>query len=315
MLTELTPSDPRFPREVVAAAYAAGLGSLREVEHRLAAALADILARPGSLVLGVVAFRIGMELGVEKSVGIGLACGVEYVRTAFQVFDDLPVLDHTRTRHGATCLHIQHGERFAVLAALAFFNRGRALLWNVMQPVADPDRLRRARGLIEDCLGLDGWIGGRADNFGKWPERQNLRQVLAVARKKIPAMVRLSVILPALVGNASEREMMLLDRLALLRGLAHQVAEDVEHARRGMHGNRMPSGTWRPSFVAAQGEPGAVTLFRRLERMADRVERMLPGGSLRWGSVRELRPLSPLELRALVPGGELILPISGMSTV
>ncbi|MBN8457339.1 MAG: polyprenyl synthetase family protein [Verrucomicrobia bacterium] len=301
----MSPFDPRFPREAVAAAFRAAMGSLTRVDHRLAAAIADTLARPVSSDLGVVTFRIGLEVGLGAKVGIGLACGVAYLRTALQILDDLPVFNGSRLRQDTPCLHIRHGEKIATLAALAFLNRGSTLLWSAMQDGPHPDRLRRARGLIEDCLGLHGWIGGRADEFGKWPERQNLRQVFAVARKKIPSMVRLSVMLPALIGDASEREIMLLDRLALLRGLAHQVADDLEHARRGMHGNRMPSGTWRPSFVAAQGESGAVTLFRRLERMADRVERMLPGESLRWGSVRELRPLSPLELRALGTGGEL----------
>ena len=64
-------NSDRWWRQRTAAAHAAlansythGLGPLARVEPRLEAALRDVLARPGSLVRAVVAYLVGVEMGM-----------------------------------------------------------------------------------------------------------------------------------------------------------------------------------------------------------------------------------------------------------
>jgi putative ABC transport system permease protein len=144
---------------VLAAGFRQGMPGVGE--PRLAAAMGDLLARPGSLVRAVVAYLVGIEMGMLEESARAVACGIEYLHTASLVFDDLPAMDDARTRRGAPCLHVVHGEAMAMLAGLALVNRGYSLLWQGMRgaPLA---RREEAGHLVDECLGMNGVIGGQA---------------------------------------------------------------------------------------------------------------------------------------------------------
>jgi geranylgeranyl pyrophosphate synthase len=258
----------------------------------LAAAVGDLLARPGSLVRAVVAYLVGIEMGMLEESARALACGIEYLHTASLVFDDLPAMDDARTRRGAPCIHVVHGEAMALLAGLALINRGYALLWQGMRD-ATPARREEAGELVDECLGIHGLTGGQAYDLAGWRGEQDPAEVAEVAAKKTGALLRLTVGLPALCGRASRRELQLLDRLALLRGLAYQAADDLKDVL----GNEADTGKsagrdeelGRPNLVAAEGVDAAFRHFLRLQEAADRVEAALPGPAERWGMLRLLR--------------------------
>ena len=77
-----------------------------------------MVARPGSLVRAVTAYLVGIEMGVAEEAARAVACGIEYLHTASLVFDDLPAMDDARTRRGAPCPHVVHGEAVAMLEQL-----------------------------------------------------------------------------------------------------------------------------------------------------------------------------------------------------
>lgn len=282
-------------REVLTAGFRQGLGKIGE--PRLAAALGDLLARPGSMVRATVAYFVGIEMGMLEESARAIACGVEYLHTASLVFDDLPAMDDARTRRGAPCIHVLHGEAMALLAGLALVNRGYALLWQGMRD-APLNRRMEAGRLIDDCLGIDGVIGGQAYDLAGWRDQQDPAEVAGVAAKKTGALLRLSVVLPALCGRATRREIQLLDRLALLRGLAYQAADDLkdvlgDETASGKSGGR-DAELGRPNLVAAEGFDAAIKRFGRLQETADRVEAGLPGPAERWGMLAMLRVAPPL---------------------
>ena len=95
-------------------AFANGMGVLGRIEPRMAAAMHDILARPGSLVRATTCYLIGIEMGVPEKSARAMACGIEYLHTASLIFDDLPAMDDARTRRGAACVHVVHGEAIAM---------------------------------------------------------------------------------------------------------------------------------------------------------------------------------------------------------
>lgn len=281
-------------REVLAAGFRQGMGPIGE--PRLAAALGDLLARPGSLVRAVVAYLIGIEMGLLEESARALACGVEYLHTASLVFDDLPAMDDARTRRGAPCIHVVHGEAMATLAALALVNRSYFLLWQGMRG-ATLARRDEAGELVDECLGINGLTGGQAYDLSGWRGEQDPADVAAVAARKTGALLRLTVGLPALCGRGTHREIQLLDRLALLRGLAYQAADDLKDVL----GNEADTGKsagrdeelGRPNLVAAEGFDAAVKRFTRLQETGDRVEAALPVPAERWGMLRLLRVEPP----------------------
>lgn len=281
-----------------------GMERMDQAEPRLAAALADLLARPGSLVRSVTAYLIGTELGMGEQAARALACGIEYLHTASLVFDDLPAMDDARTRRGAACVHVSHGESLAMLAALALVNRGYALLWQGIYR-SNQARQAEAAAWVDARLGIHGVIGGQAYDLSGWRADQNAADVSAVAARKTGDLLRLTLVIPALLGQATRREIQLLDRLAVLRGLAYQAADDLKdvltpEAASGKTGGRDEQ-LGRPNLVAAQGVPAAMARLQRLGRTADRVQAALPGPSERWGMLTLLRVPQPDRFAELKP--------------
>ena len=117
----------------------------------LAAALADLLARPGSMVRAVTAYLVGIEMGVPEEAARALPAASN-ICTPRRWFSTTCRRWTTRVlRRGAACLHVVHGEAVAMLAALALVNRGYALLW---QAIGGASGQRAAPGPA------DGWTRG-----------------------------------------------------------------------------------------------------------------------------------------------------------
>lgn len=275
-----------------------GMGRLDRVETRLAAALQDVLARPGSLVRATLAYLTGIEMGVREEHARAIGCGIEYLHTASLIFDDLPAMDDARMRRGAACVHVVHGEAVAILAALALVNRGYALMWQGIH-AANSKRRGLAGDWVDARLGVAGVLGGQAYDLSGWRGVQSAADVSAVAARKTADLLRLTVVLPAMVGRATPKEIRLLDRLALLRGLAYQAADDVKDVLSpeedsGKSGGRDEE-LGRPNLVTAEGLPAAMRRFHRLNEMGDRVQAMLPGEPERWGMLDLLRVPTPAE--------------------
>lgn len=268
-------------------------------EPRLAAALQDILARPGSLVRAVVAYLVGIEMGVAEESARAMACGIEYLHTASLIFDDLPAMDDARMRRGAACVHVVHGESVAMLAALAMVNRAYSMVWQGIHR-ADPKRRAAAGEWVDGRLGIGGVIGGQAYDLSGWRGEQNAADVSEVAARKTGDLLRLSLVLPAIVGRGTSREIQILDRLALLRGLAYQAADDLKDVispedDSGKTGGR-DEALGRPNLVVAEGLPAAVRRFRRLSDVGDRVQAALPGSAERWMMLEMLKVPMPVSV-------------------
>lgn len=298
----MTP-DAWWPRQIgcakgiMASSVASGMGPLDSVEPRLAAALQDVLARPGSLVRATLTYLMGIAMGMREEGAQALGCGIEYLHTASLVFDDLPAMDDARVRRGATCVHVVHGEAVALLAALALINRGYALLWQGIGP-ATAKRRATAGAWIDARLGVAGVLGGQAYDLSGWRGGQTAADVSAVAARKTADLLRLTLVLPALAGRGTPREIQLLDRLALLRGLAYQAADDVKDvlcpvAESGKSAGRDEE-LGRPNLVSAEGLPAALRRYRRLGETGDRIQAALPGAPERWGMLALLKVPPPV---------------------
>jgi geranylgeranyl diphosphate synthase, type II len=290
-------------RSMVATAYQEGMGPLKNVETRLAAALRDVLAKPGSLTRALIAYLMGMEMGVAEETARGLACGIEYLHTASLIFDDLPAMDDARLRRGMPCLHVAHGEAVAMLAALALINRGYSLVWQAVGKARTPQRREDASALVEECLGTGGLVGGQAYDLCGWRDGQTAGDVMEVARRKTATLLRLPLVLPAIIGNGSQREIQLLEKLGLLRGLSYQAVDDLKDVMLGEEASGKSSGRdeimGRPNLVAAEGFQPALQRLRKMMRIADQVQEKLPGNPERWNMLSLLRVTLPMTTKVV----------------
>lgn len=290
-------------KSIVATAYQQGMGPLDQLEPRLSAALHDVLAKPGSLTRALIAYLMGMEMGLAEETARGLACGIEYLHTASLIFDDLPAMDDARLRRGMPCLHVAHGEAVAMLAALAMINRGYSLLWQAVAKARSKERQARATQLVEECLGTAGLIGGQAYDIRGWREGQTAHEVIEVARRKTATLLRLPLVLPAIIGSGSDREIQALERLGLLRGLSYQIVDDLKDVMMADDASGKSSGRdelmGRPNLVSAEGFQPALQRLRKMMRIADEVQRRLPGNPERWGMLSLLRVTIPMTAKVV----------------
>ena len=289
-------------KALMAGSFTHGMGGMRRAEPRLAAAIKDVLSHPGSLVRAVTAYLIGIEMGLPEQAARAVGCGIEYLHTASLVFDDLPAMDDARTRRGIACIHVTHGEPVAMLAALALINRGYAMIWQGIRHAAPANR-ELAGEWVDARLGVHGVIGGQAHDLSGWRGDQDAAEVSEVAARKTADLLRLTLVLPAIIGRGTPREIRLLDRLAMWRGLAYQAADDIKDVICPDIASGKTSGRdeelGRPNLVAAEGLPAALRRFHRLTLAGDRVQAALPGDPARWGMLDPLRVAAPPMLSAM----------------
>jgi geranylgeranyl pyrophosphate synthase len=259
-------------------AFAAYLPLPPTLEPHLRDALQQILGNAGSLVRSQIVLQMSGAYGVPHSQAKQLAIGLEYFHTASLLFDDLPCMDNAVERRGAPCVHLEFGESGAILAALAIINRAYSLTWQSVY-ACPPERQTRAIAYVEQHLGIGGLLNGQSLDLHYARLPHDLRTTERVAFGKTVSLIRLTVVLPALLGGAPPSELLLLDRIAKYWGLSYQIVDDLKDvlqspAEVGKTVSRDAS-LDRPNIALAVGIPAAVERLERFIRIGDETVRRL----------------------------------------
>lgn len=264
----------------------------RGTESHLAGALMETLHHPGSMIRAELAYRIASVFGLAEKRAEALGIALEYFHTASLLFDDLPAMDDARTRRGMTCVHRVHGEGAAMLAALALINRAYALIWKSVAGIA-PGAQGNALSYLEMYLGISGLLNGQSQDlhFAEMPRRR--RDPQAVAMGKTVSLIRLSLVLPALVGQAGEVEIRLLERLAVFWGLSYQMLDDIKDVLHsddsyGKTGAR-DAQLYRPNLALSIGVEECLDRIDRLMALDAKIVARLTRRNEQLGFLRDVR--------------------------
>ena len=207
--------------------YKASLPVSETVAPHLRQALAHVLDNPGSMVRPEIIYRLCRAYNIAEQPAEDLALAVEYFHTASLLVDDLPCMDNATERRGKGCVHVEYGEADAILAALAIVNRAYSLAWRAASTV--PSGTQRAvLEFLEQYLGVGGLLTGQSMDihYGSLPH--TLETVERIAVGKTVSLIRLTLVLPALLGEAKDVEIGYLDQLAVSWGLSYQLVDDVK---------------------------------------------------------------------------------------
>jgi geranylgeranyl pyrophosphate synthase len=262
------------------------------LEPHLRNALEKTLGNPGSLVRSQIVLQMAAACGVPDLHARKLAIALEYFHTASLLFDDLPCMDNAVERRGAPCVHVEYGESGAILTALAIINRAYALSWQAVA-AAPPERQTEALAYIEQHLGVSGLLNGQSLDLHYSTLAHDLRTTEQIAVGKTISLIRLTVVLPALVGGAPPEELRLLDRVARYWGLSYQIVDDLKDvlqsaAETGKTAARDIS-LDRPNIALAIGVPASIDRLERLVELGDRVLRRLQSRRPALSFLRRLR--------------------------
>jgi len=268
-------------------------------DPHLKATLDEVLGNPGSLVRPEIVGKMFSAYALPEANAIELGIALEYFHTASLLFDDLPCMDDAQERRGEPCIHVKFGQSQAILAALALINKAYALTWRAIagceqsgcaqsgsaQTGSGPTRQQTAIAYLERYLGVGGLLNGQSMdlNYASLPHDQQTTERIAIG--KTVSLIRLTLVLPGILGGASPAELQLLERVALCWGLSYQIVDDLKDvlhtpAESGKTGSRDAS-LGRPNIALVAGVPHAVERLTRLinigDRMLARVVRLRPG--------------------------------------
>ncbi len=254
------------------------------LEPHLREALSRVLNNPGSLMRPEIVLQVALGYGLPEGLATDMAIGLEYFHTASLIFDDLPAMDDATERRGITCVHIDFGDAGAILAALALVNRAYALTWRAVAGGAQ-DRQRRALEYVELNLGVDGLLNGQSMDLHYASLPHDRRTAERTAIGKTVSLIRLTLVLPALLGGASEKELQLLERVALFWGLSYQIVDDLKDLLQGSDESGKTTSQdlalGRPNLALTLGIEGAAERLLRLiglgDRALDRLIALRPG--------------------------------------
>jgi geranylgeranyl pyrophosphate synthase len=260
-----------------------------DTEPHLHASLERVLGNPGSLIRPQIVARMFAAYGLHESHATELGIALEYFHTASLLFDDLPCMDDAAERRGAPATHIEFGEAGAILTALALINRAYALTWKSVAS-CNPDRQTDALDYIERYLGIAGLLNGQSMDLNYASlrlknQRKDHHVTEAIAIDKTVSLIRLTLVLPGILGAASPDELQLLDRVAVCWGLTYQIVDDLKDV---LHTSEKSGKTvsrdismGRPNIALAIGIAAAVHRLTRLisigDRMLQRLVDLRPG--------------------------------------
>lgn len=259
-------------------AFRTGVLLPADLDPHLEEALRHVLDNPGSLVRPRIVFQMATAYGLNRDHARDLGIALEYFHTASLLFDDLPCMDNASERRGVPCVHLAYGEAGAILTALALINRAYALSWRAVSG-SSQHLQSRALVYIEQCLGVEGVLNGQSLDLHYATLLHNRETTEAIARSKTVSLIRLTLVLPAMLGGASAREIQLLERIALYWGLGYQMVDDLKDVL----GNATQTGKTvardtlldRPNVASAMGVRNTVERLMHFIQLGDRMLRLL----------------------------------------
>jgi farnesyl diphosphate synthase len=181
----------------------------------------------GKRLRPLLVYATADALGADGPELDALACAVELIHAYSLVHDDLPAMDNDALRRGRPTCHIAFGEAMAILAGDALQALAFELLASSPTAATKPARLVQLLGVLGGACGAGGMAGGQALDLGAVGCTLTLPELEHMHACKTGALIRASVRLGALAGDADSATQNALDAYASALGLAFQVRDDI----------------------------------------------------------------------------------------
>ncbi|HTH62619.1 MAG TPA: farnesyl diphosphate synthase [Paraburkholderia sp.] len=153
------------------------------------------------------------------------ACALEMIHVYSLVHDDMPCMDDDALRRGKPTVHVKYDEPTALLVGDALQSQAFITLTADVLDAARQARLTRELALASGSIGM---AGGQAIDLASVGHALTREQLETMHRMKTGALLRASVRMGALAGDAvGANALEALDRYSAAVGLAFQVVDDI----------------------------------------------------------------------------------------
>lgn len=225
----------------------------------------------GKRVRPLLVFAAGELAGGQQHALEQAACAVELIHAYSLVHDDMPCMDDDVLRRGKPTVHVQYDDATALLV-------GDALQTLAFQCLAEPglfdDAARQIHALrqLAQASGSRGMAGGQAIDLASVGQTISREALEVMHLHKTGALIRASVQLGALCGDADPAALTALDRYGKAIGLLFQVVDDLldadaDTATLGKTAGKDAANN-KPTYVTLLGATEAKRLAEDLRRDA-----------------------------------------------
>ncbi len=156
---------------------------------------------------------------------LNFAVALEMIHTYSLIHDDLPCMDDDDMRRGKPSCHKAFGEANALLAGDALLTESFGLASRTEN--IPPERVVRALGLLSECAGVNGMIGGQVIDLKYENSKASLKIVTELYRLKTGALLKAAATIGCVLGGADEDTVFIAAQIAEKIGIAFQIRDDI----------------------------------------------------------------------------------------
>ncbi len=200
----------------------------KEIEAGLAEAMAYSLLAGGKRIRPILLLAAYDAVSRDDSMrpeARKLAVALEMIHTYSLIHDDLPSMDNDDLRRGKPTSHRMFGEATAILAGDALLNRAYELILEAAIAGGKPASLAGSK--IACFSGAKGMIGGQIIDLASEGKQIDLVRLEQLQKLKTAALLRAAVAAGAILAEADDEVLSLLDEYGQAIGLAFQIKDDI----------------------------------------------------------------------------------------
>jgi geranylgeranyl diphosphate synthase type II len=180
----------------------------------------------GKRVRPILCIAVAEALGCNEESTLPVAMSLECIHTYSLIHDDLPAMDNDDLRRGKPTSHVKYGEAGAILAGDGLLTLGFDLLSAPgLTPQISAETQVKLIHVLARSAGPLGMVGGQAidiDSEGKDIDFETLRMLHSC---KTGALIKASVQMGALLGDATPQEYKAFTEYGTHIGLAFQIVD------------------------------------------------------------------------------------------
>ena len=205
--------------------YLAGLFTADTPYKKLYESIRYSLLAGGKRIRPVLTLEFARLGGIDWHLAMPYGCALELVHNYSLIHDDLPCMDNDDYRRGRLTNHKIFGEGMAVLAGDALLTD--AFMVASKARLAKPEDMATAIGLLAECAGSPGMVGGQVLDIMSQERELSEQEVLDIQSRKTGALINAACALGAIAGGASDEQFEAACQFAAGLGLAFQIRDDM----------------------------------------------------------------------------------------
>ncbi len=165
--------------------------------------------------------------GGTSSVVEPFMAAIEMIHTHSLIHDDLPALDDDEYRRGKKTTHAEYGEAMAILAGDALLNLAYETAMKAFDIEPDDPNVPRALRILARKTGIYGMLGGQSVDVEYTGQSLTEKQLYFIYSLKTGALIEASMMIGAVLADATDEELEKVEQAARYIGLAFQIQDDI----------------------------------------------------------------------------------------